>query len=151
MSFLILSPRNRQIAVPASLVWFGVLTLVGVSAWTLWANTTPAAAQAVPTRIGVVDFQKVLTESAPGKASLAKLSALQNDRIAKAKAMNDEMRKLDTDVKNPALTPAQRNTAQQRLAEKQIAIKRFAEDADKEIGTARERELVALQGRLKPV
>jgi outer membrane protein len=151
MSFLKSSPRNRQIAVPASLVWLGMMTLVGLFAWILWANTTPATAQAVPTRIGVVDFQKVLTESAPGKASLAKLSALQNDRIAKAKALNDEMRKLDTDAKNPALTPAQRSTAEQRLAEKQIAIKRFAEDADKEIGTARDRELVALQGRLKPI
>jgi Skp family chaperone for outer membrane proteins len=71
--------------------------------------------------------------------------------MARAKALNDELRKLDTDLKNPALTPAQRNPLQQRLAEKQIAIKRFAEDADKEIGTARDRELLALQARLKPV
>ncbi|HKR60942.1 MAG TPA: OmpH family outer membrane protein, partial [Pyrinomonadaceae bacterium] len=37
------------------------------------------------------------------------------------------------------------------LSEKQVAIKRFAEDADKEIGTTRDRELLSLQARIKPV
>jgi outer membrane protein len=152
MSLLKLSPRNRGIAAPESLIWIGVaVCLVGICAWMLWANTTQATAQAVPTRIGVVDFQKILTQSVPGKASVAKITALQNERLARAKVLNDEVRKLDNDLKNPALTPAQRNPLQARLAEKQIAIKRFAEDADKEIGSTRDRELVALQTRLKPV
>lgn len=152
MSILKLAPRNTGSATPGQIVWLGVaISLIGIVAWMLWANTTQATAQAVPTRIGVVDFQKILTESVPGKASVAKLTALQNDRMARAKVLNDELRKLDSDLKNPALTPAQRNPLQARLAEKQIAIKRFAEDADKEIGTTRDRELVTLQTRLKPV
>ncbi len=152
MSLLKLAPRNTGMAALGSFVLFGVaVSLVGIFAWMLWANTTQATAQAVPTRIGVVDFQKILTQSVPGKASVAKITALQNDRMARAKALNDELRKLDNDLKNPALTPAQRNPLQARLAEKQIAIKRFAEDADKEIGSTRDRELVALQTRLKPV
>jgi outer membrane protein len=152
MSIFKLSLRNRGLTSPAPLIGLGVaISLIVISAWMLGAATTAATAQAVPTRIGVVDFQKILTESAPGKASVARLTALQNDRMTRAKALNDEMRKLDNDLKNPALTPAQRNPLQARMAEKQIAIKRFAEDADKEIGTARDRELVALQTRLKPV
>lgn len=144
--------RTRNIQTPTVLAWMGMaLALVGLTASILWANTTAATAQAVPTRIGVVDFQKILTESVPGKASIATLNALQADRVAKAKVMNDELRKLDSDSKNPALTPAQRNASQQRLDEKQIAIKRFAEDAEKDINTARARELQTLQNRLRPV
>lgn len=144
--------RSRKIQTPTFLAWMGVaLVLVGLTASIFWANTTAATAQAVPTRIGVVDFQKVLTESVPGKASIASLTALQNDRVAKAKVMNDELLKLDNDSKNPALTPAQRSAAQQRLAEKQVAIKRFAEDAEKDINTSRGRELQNLQNRLRPV
>lgn len=143
-------PREKQS--PTITIWIGVaLALVGLTASILWANTTAATAQAVPTRIGVVDFQKILTESVPGKASITTLNALQADRVAKAKVMNDELRKLDSDSKNPALTPAQRNASQQRLDEKQIAIKRFAEDAEKDINTARARELQTLQNRLRPV
>ncbi|HKO99422.1 MAG TPA: OmpH family outer membrane protein [Pyrinomonadaceae bacterium] len=152
MSFSKLSSRDEVIRVPKSLMWLGVaVALAGASTWILWASATRATAQAVPTRIGMVDFQKILTESVHGKASVAKLTALQNDRLAKAKTLNDEMRKLDTDSKNPALAAAQRNAAQQKLADKQLEIKRFAEDADKEIGTTRDRELQSLQARLRPV
>jgi outer membrane protein len=144
--------RNGDFDAPAIPLWVVFpIAVVCLAAGILSSATGEATAQATPSRIGVVDFQKVLRESAPGKASVAKLTALQEDRFNKAKQMNEEMRKLDTNLKNPALTAAQRSTIEQQLAEKQVAIKRFAEDADKEIGTARGRELQNLQTRIKPV
>ncbi|MEK6282447.1 MAG: OmpH family outer membrane protein [Acidobacteriota bacterium] len=141
--------QNRAPAVPLWMVFS--LAIVCLGAWVLWSDPGAATAQATPSRIGVLDFQRILRESVPGKASVGKLTALQEDKLAKAKVMNEEMRRLDNDSKNPALTAAQRNTAAQRLAEKQLAVKRFAEDADKEIGTTRDRELQSLQARIKPV
>jgi Skp family chaperone for outer membrane proteins len=117
----------------------------------LWSITREATAQAVPSRIAVVDFQKILADSVPGKASVSKLTALQQDRLNKAKQLNDEMQKLDASLKNPALTPAQRNTIGQQLEAKQVGIKRFAEDAEAELATLRGRELQSLQARIRPV
>jgi Skp family chaperone for outer membrane proteins len=127
------------------------MAIVCLAAGILWSSTGEATAQASPSRIGVVDFQKILTESAPGKASVARLTALQRDRLTKAKQLNDELQRLETSLNNPALSPAQRNTIGQQMTDKQVAIKRFAEDAEKEIGSARVRELQTLQERLRPV
>jgi len=145
-------PSRREIRASKGSVAIGLaVALVAMSGWLLWESSTAATAQAGPTRISVVDFQKILTESVPGKASVAKLTALQNEKLTRANVLNEELRKLDNDSKNPALPAAQRNAAQQRVTEKQLAIKRFAEDADKEIGSARDRELQSLQSRLKPI
>lgn len=144
--------RNSIYVAPAIPLWvIFPLAIVCLAAGILWSSTGEATAQATPSRIGVVNFQKILTESAPGKASVARLTALQRDRLTKAKQMNDELQRLETSLNNPALTPAQRNTVGQQMTEKQVAIKRFAEDAEKEIGSARVRELQTLQERLRPV
>ncbi len=127
------------------------LAILSLAAGILWSITGEATAQATPSRIAVVDFQKVLSESVPGKASVAKLTALQQDRLNKAKQMNDEMQRLDASLKNPALTPAQRNTIGQQLETKQVGIKRFAEDAEAELTAVRGRELQSLQTRIRPV
>jgi outer membrane protein len=144
--------RNSLLAAPAIPLWviFPMATVCLV-AGILWSSTGGATAQAIPSRIGVIDFQKILTESEPGKASVARLTALQRDRLTKAKQMNDERQRLETSLNNPALSPAQRNTIGQQITDKQVAIKRFAEDAEKEIGSARVRELQTLQERLRPV
>ena len=127
------------------------LAIVCVAAGILWSSTGEATAQAIPSRIGVVDFQKILSGSAPGKASVAKLSALQQDRLNKAKQMTDELTRLEANLKNPALTAAQRSTLGQQLTDKQVAMKRFAEDAETDLRTARQSELQSLQARIKPV
>lgn len=110
-----------------------------------------ATAQVAPSRFAVIDIQKVLSQSVVGRASVARLKTAQEERLAKARQMNEEMRKLDNDIKNPAVTAARRNAIEQQLAEKRIAIQRYAEDADKEIGRARIRELQELDARMKPV
>lgn len=144
--------RNNILVAPAIPLWvIFPLAVVCLTAGILWSSTGEATAQATPSRIGMVDFQKILTESAPGKASVAKLTALQRDRLTKAKQMNDEVQRLEASLNNRALGPAQRNNIEQQLTEKQVAIKRFAEDAEKEIGSARVRELQTLQERLRPV
>ena len=144
--------RTGIYGAPAIPLWvIFPLAIVCLAAGILWSSTGEATAQATPARIGVVDFQKLLSDSAPGKASVAKLTALQQDRLNKAKQMNDELTRLETNLKNPALSAAQRNTLGQQLTDKQVAMKRFAEDAEKDLGKARLNELQTLQARIKPV
>lgn len=116
------------------------------------ALATPVFAQ-TPARVAVIDVQKVLTQSAAGKAAYEKLKKMQDDRIEKAKSMDEELRKLDTDInaKKLSLSEEKLTDLQKQLADKRIAMQRYAQDADREIGEARDRELQALEAKIKPV
>jgi outer membrane protein len=118
------------------------------------ALAVPMFAQGTPQgRVAVVDVQKVLTQSIPGKAAYEKLKKMQDDRVAKAKQMDDEMRKLDSDLATKRLSLSEDKVADmtKQLADKKIVMQRYAQDADREIGEARDRELQALQVKIEPV
>jgi outer membrane protein len=117
------------------------------------ALAAPMFAQGTPGRVAVVDVQKVLTQSVAGKAAYEKLKRMQDDRVAKAKQMDDEMKKLESDLTTKRISLAEDKLAemQKQLADKKINMQRFAQDADREIGEARDRELQALQVKIEPV
>ncbi len=117
------------------------------------ALATPMFAQNTPARVAVIDVQKVLTQSTTGKAAYEKLKSLQEERVAKAKQLDEDARKLETDITTKRISLSEDKLAemQKQLADKRIAIQRYAQDADREIGEARDRELQALEGRIKPV
>ena len=118
------------------------------------ALAAPMFAQATtPSRVAVVDVQKVLAQSAAGKAAFEKLKKMQEDRIEKAKQMDEELRKLDADLntKKLSLSEDKISELQKQIADKRIAMQRYAQDADREVGEARDRELAALQTKIEPV
>ena len=117
------------------------------------ALALPMFAQNAPARVAVIDVQKVLTTSTAGKAAYEKLKKLQEERIEKAKQMDEDARKLDADIASKRVSLSEDKLAdmQKQLAEKRIAMQRYAQDADREIGEARDRELAALEGKIKPV
>jgi outer membrane protein len=117
------------------------------------ALAAPVFAQTTPARVAVIDVQKVLTQSAAGKASYEKLKKLQEERVEKAKQMDEELRKLDADInaKRISLSEEKLTEMQKQLADKRISMQRYAQDADREIGEARDRELQALEAKIKPV
>jgi outer membrane protein len=117
------------------------------------ALATPMFAQTAPARVAVIDVQKVLTQSTSGKAAYEKLKQLQEERIAKAKQLDEDARKLEQEIgtKRLSLSEDKLTEMSKQLADKKIAIQRYAQDADREIGEARDRELQALEGRIKPV
>jgi outer membrane protein len=117
------------------------------------ALATPVFAQNTPARVAVIDVQKVLSQSTAGKAAYEKLKKMQDERIEKAKQLDEEMRKLDSEISTKRISLSEDTLAdlQKQLADKRIAVQRFAQDADREIGEARDRELQALEARIKPV
>lgn len=117
------------------------------------AMAAPMFAQSVPAKVAVINVQKVLSESAAGKASYERLKKMQEDRVGKAKSMEDELRKLESDIntKKLSLSDDKIQEMQKQLADKRISMQRFAQDADREIGEARDRELMALEAKIKPV
>ena len=114
---------------------------------------TPMFAQGAPSRIAVIDVQKVLQQSSAGKQAYEKLKKMQDDRIAKAKKMDEEIAGLDNDINSKKLSLSDDKLAdlQKQLSDKKIAMQRYAQDADREVGEARDRELMALEAKIKPV
>jgi outer membrane protein len=117
------------------------------------ALAAPLFAQTQPARVAVIEVQKVLTQSTAGKASYERLKKMQDERIERAKSMDEELRKLDADInaKRISLSEEKLTEMQKQLADKRISMQRFAQDADREIGEARDRELQALEAKIKPV
>jgi outer membrane protein len=103
-------------------------------------NSIPAAP-----RLAVLDVQAVLTTSAAGKAAFEKLKKMQDDRIAEAKRMDDRLRQLE------GTAPGSTAASQKEIADQRVAIQRFAQEADRELAEARDRELAALESRIKPI
>lgn len=117
------------------------------------ALAAPMFAQTTPARVAVIDVQKVLTQSTAGKAAYEKLKKVQDERVEKAKAMDEELRKLDTEINTKRISLSEDKLAelQKQLADKRISMQRYAQDADREIGEARDRELQALEAKIKPI
>ena len=117
------------------------------------ALAAPMFAQSAPARVAVIDVNKVLMSSAPGKLAYERLKKMQDDRIAKAQAMNDEIAKLDNDINTKKLSLSEDKLTEmaKQLSDKKIAAQRFAQDADREVGEARDKTLQDLEAKIKPV
>jgi outer membrane protein len=117
------------------------------------ALAAPMFAQTTPARVAVIDVNKVLTQSSAGKAAYDKLKKMQDDRMARAKSMTEEVQKLDSEIATKRISLSEDKLAelQKTLADKRISMQRYAQDAEREIGEARDRELMALEGKIKPV
>src|SRR5687768_9645570 len=134
---------TRTIQWQSMSLWFLVAAAVGAVVWTLAVQ--PSSAQPVPTRIAFIDVQRVLGQSTAGRAATAKIKQLQESRMSRAKVLDEELRKLTADLAAAGVTPARRAQLEGQISDKRIAMQRFAEDADKELGTTRARELLALE------
>jgi len=118
------------------------------------ALALPTFAQnAAPARLAVIDVQRVLNTSIAGKAAQDRLKKLQDDKMAKASKMQDELKALDTEINTKKLSLSEDKLAdlQKQLSDKQVALQRYGQDADKELGDARDRELLGLENKIKPV
>jgi len=118
------------------------------------ALALPVLAQATaPGRLAVIDVQRVLNTSVAGKAAQDKLKKAQEDKMAKANKLQEDMKALDTEINTKKLSLSEDKLAdlQKQLSDKQIALQRFGQDADKELGDARDKELLALENKIKPV
>jgi len=124
--------------------------LIGFVALVL-AAALPAAAQQV--NIAVIDVQRVVTESDPGKQALQKLKLLQDAKIDEGRALQQNLTNLQDQMAKQRFTLSEERLADlsKQLEDGQIAMQRFQDDAERELDEARRRELGGLEGRIIPV
>lgn len=121
----------------------------------LAAGLVPAAAraQAPAVKVGVIDVQRILTESVAGKEAMTKLKGLQDQKLAEAKSKQDEINQLRTRINDGRLSLAEDKIAEmeKQAEDKVIAFRRFQDDADRELQKARDVAFDAIEKRVLPL
>ena len=117
------------------------------------AMALPVFAQNAPQRVAVIDVQRVLQSSVAGKAAYERLKKMQDERVSRAQKMNEEITNLDNEIntKKLSLSEDKLTDLEKQLSDKKISMQRYAQDADREVGEARDKELAALEAKIKPV
>jgi outer membrane protein len=118
------------------------------------ALAAPMFAQtAAPARVAVINVQKVLAESTAGKATLERLKKMQDERVAKAKKMDEEVQALDAQINQKKMSLSEEKLAEMTkdLSDRKISMQRYAQDADREVSEARDRSLQDLEKQIMPL
>ena len=148
-----------QLAPPATtLAHIRSIAVIGLIATALLtislvANSQGPANAPASAKIAVIDVTRVLSSTKIGKGATAKLKQMQEDRIAKARQMDAEIQKLENDLKTkkPDLAQDKVDEMNKQLTDKRAAMQTFAENAEEEVSQARNRELAAIDTKMKPV
>src|SRR2546430_15659254 len=127
-----------------------LLISIAVTALALPAFSQTAATQG---RMTVIDVQRVLNTSVAGKAAQERLKKLQEDKVARANKIFFFNDTATTEIYTKKLSLSEDKLAdlQKQLADKQVALQRFGQDADKELGEARDKALLELECNFKSV
>lgn len=118
------------------------------------ALAAPMFAQtAAPARFAVINVQKVLAESGAGKVALERLKKMQDERVARAKKMDEEVQALDAQINQKKMSLSEEKLAAMTkdLSDKKISMQRYAQDADREVSEARDRSLQDLEKQIMPL
>ncbi len=131
----------------------GVLA-VAVAAVPAFAQSAAAPAPAAgPVKIGVIEVQRIVQESAIGKESLARVQKLQQakqeDLVKRQKELRDLEQKIQDQGKS--LSEDAMEKVQKDYQAKAVELKRFQDDAQRELEEAQRKELGDLEKRIMPV
>jgi outer membrane protein len=114
------------------------------------AAALPAAAQ---TKVAVIDVQRVVSESDPGKEALQQLKTLQDAKVAEGQTMQQEINALQEQLNKQRFTVSEDKLAEmsKQLENKNIAMRRFEDDAKRELEDARRKQLGGLEAKILPI
>ena len=114
------------------------------------AVAMPAAAQ---NKIAVIDVQRVVTESDPGKEVMQRLKALTDAKSQEGQALQQQYAALQEQFNKQRFTVSEARQAEmsKEIEDQQIAIRRFQDDAQREVQEAQRRELGGLEERILPI
>lgn len=114
------------------------------------AIALPAAAQA---KVAVIEVQRVISESDPGKESLQRLRTLQEKEIEDGRVLQQELDALRDQFSKQRFTLSEDKLAEMtgQIEDKTIALQRFEDDAKRNLEEARRTALQRLEERIMPI
>ena len=112
--------------------------------------TLPAAAQ---TKVAVIDVQRVVSESDPGKESLQRLRTLQEQKIEEGRVLQQELDGLRDQFSKQRFTLSDEKLAEMttQIEDKTIEMQRFEDDAKRNLEEARRNALGRLEENIMPI
>jgi outer membrane protein len=110
----------------------------------------PVAAQqpaARPLKIAVIDSDRVVAESTRGKAALATLQTLQEQKVGEGRRLQQEIVDLRKRMEDGrlSLAPDKLEELRKQIQDKGIALERFQADAQRQLEEERERSLSGIE------
>jgi len=129
---------------------FRLTVRVAMLAVIMMAMAMPAAAQS---KIAVIDVQRVVTESDPGKEVMQKLRVLSDAKAQEGQTLQQQMATLQDQFNKQRFTVSEQRQAEmsKEIEDAQIAIRRFQDDAQRELQDAQRRELGGLEEQILPI
>jgi outer membrane protein len=134
-----MSTMTLRHILPAALVALGV--------------TVPALAQQPSLKIATLDTEKILLTSQTGKKALADLKKLQEQREGEIRAKAQELKDLQTKISEGRLSLAQDKLTelQKQFEDKEIQLRRYQDDATRELNKKRDEILASIDQQVMPV
>jgi outer membrane protein len=126
----------------------GLLALAAVlGAPAAQAQQTPAVT------VAVIDVGRILEESKAGKALLAELKALQDQKYSEAQVQQNQMKDIQDQINKGKLSLSQEKLAdlQNDLERRTIALKRLEDDSNRELNQLRQDRLEKIEARVMPI
>jgi outer membrane protein len=124
-----------------------MFVVAAVMAVPTFAQTT------APSRVAVFNVQKVLGDSVVGKAAYERLKKMQEERAGRVQKMQEEVTSLEQQLSQKKLSLSEDKYADlsKSYNDKKIALQRYAQDAEREMGDARDAALADMERQLVPV
>ena len=110
-------------------------------------------AQTAPGKLGVIDVERVISESAAGKEAFLKLKKLQDKKVDEAKKFEEELAAMEKTLGEQRfiLSDEKLKELQKAYEDKQISYKRFKDDTERELKASRDEELKKLEEKIFPI
>lgn len=127
--------------------------LIAVLALPLLAAAGRAQAPAAGPKIAVINTELILLNSQAGKAALGELKKRQEAKEAEGLAKNQELKDLQQRLSEGRLSLSDDRLAalEKEIEDKLISLRRFQDDANRELGKKRDELLAQIDGKVMPV
>ena len=102
-------------------------------------------------KIGVINAQKVIQQTSKGKEITARLEKLGQKKQKEVENMRNSIKQLENELNSPALNTQTRDKKNADLLQKRTALKRYIEDAQREMQQKSAKELSNLRKEIMPV
>lgn len=124
--------------------------IVPGAALALLLAAIPAGAE---TKIGVIEVQRIVQESAVGKESLVRVQKLQSAKAEELGKRQKELRDLEQKIQEQgkSLSEDAMEKLQKDYQTRAVELKRYQDDAQRELEEAQRKELGELEKRIMPV
>jgi len=110
-------------------------------------------AQNLPAKLGVIDVERVISESAAGKESFMKLKKMQEEKEKDGRKLVEDLSALEKQLSDQKfiLSDEKLKDLQKAYEDKQIAFKRFKDDSERDLKNGRDEELKKLEEKIFPI